>query len=663
MRNILLIIYLSLTQIFVATAATDIDSMECVLAKMPSGDRLVKLDELASDKGQGLDYKYYADRLLKEAELSKDDTYKGNALFQIIRYYYSRNIDSMYFFMKKAEPIYLAQKRYEDLCRVKGWYIYALSSNGEKERVLENVQALKDLSSELDFPDGIDMANQALADFYFSTGFDAEGIALYEEVFLDMEKRDSPLAKRITVIRHLQNENIQASKRLFYLKKLKEYIVECEEKGIEELDEDTPLYYVKYLYHRSYALLGIDKKDVSLTSYHLVRAEKLVKDCNMRNEYLSISNIRLLYYRISGDYERGKALANELIDYCLQRKRAVSVLGLMKDKAIICYNSGHGMEAADAYREYISLKDSVTNAAFYNDLANLRARHDVDKLELANKKMELEAAHSRTKLLVMGGGLVLLLLVCCSLGYISYSRHKYGLQLKQAKDKAEEADRLKSAFLANMNHEIRTPLNAIVGFSQVLVDEEDRETRLEFSNIIQSNNELLQRLIGDVLDLSKIESNSMPLIYKELDIGLLMKEIYSMILLRMPSGIELRLSDCEALVMEADKNRLTQILTNLLTNSIKHTEKGFIRFGYKRTAASVEFFVEDSGEGIPRDKIDSIFSRFVQLDSWSKGVGLGLAICRGLVEQMGGKIWVTSELGKGSIFYVTLPLIRPNAGS
>ena len=601
--------------------------------------------------------------MLKEAELSKDDTYKGNALFQIIRYYYSRNIDSMHFFIKKAEPIYLAQKRYEDLCRIKGWYIYALSSNGEKERVLENVQALKDLSSELDFPDGIDMANQALADFYFSTGFDAEGIALYEEVFLDMEKRDSPLAKRITVIRHLQNENIQASKRLFYLKKLKEYIVECEEKGIEELDEDTPLYYVKYLYHRSYALLGIDKKDVSLTSYHLVRAEKLVKDCNMRNEYLSISNIRLLYYRISGDYERGKALANELIDYCLQRKRAVSVLGLMKDKAIICYNSGHGMEAADAYREYISLKDSVTNAAFYNDLANLRARHDVDKLELANKKMELEAAHSRTKLLVMGGGLVLLLLVCCSLGYISYSRHKYGLQLKQAKDKAEEADRLKSAFLANMNHEIRTPLNAIVGFSQVLVDEEDRETRQEFADIIQNNNELLQRLIADVLDLSKIESNSMPLIYKDQDIPTLMKEIYSMILLRMHEGVELELYDCEELVMETDRNRLTQILTNLLTNAIKHTQEGSIRFGYKRSALSVEFFVQDSGEGIPEDKIDTIFSRFVQLDNWSKGVGLGLAICQGLVEQMGGNIRVTSRVGEGSVFYVTLPLIRPRISS
>ena len=444
---------------------------------------------------------------------------------------------------------------------------------------------------------------------------------------------------------------------------MKEYIVECEEKGIEELDEDTPLYYVKYLYHRSYALLGIDKKDVALTSYHLVRAEKLVKDCNMRNEYLSISNIRLLYYRISGDYERGKALANELIDYCLQRKRAVSVLGLMKDKAIICYNSGHGMEAADAYREYISLKDSVTNAAFYNDLANLRARHDVDKLELANKKMELEAAHSRTKLLVMGGGLVLLLLVCCSLGYISYSRHKYGLQLKQAKDKAEDADRLKSAFLANMNHEIRTPLNAIVGFSQVLVDEEDRETRQEFADIIQNNNELLQRLIADVLDLSKIESNSMPLIYKDQDIPTLMKEIYSMILLRMHEGVELELYDCEELVMETDRNRLTQILTNLLTNAIKYTQEGSIRFGYKRSALSVEFFVQDSGEGIPEDKIDTIFSRFVQLDNWSKGVGLGLAICQGLVEQMGGNIRVTSRVGEGSVFYVTLPLIRPRISS
>ena len=215
----------------------------------------------------------------------------------------------------------------------------------------------------------------------------------------------------------------------------------------------------------------------------------------------------------------------------------------------------------------------------------------------------------------------------------------------------------------NWNWQIRTPLNAIVGFSQVLVDEEDRETRQEFADIIQNNNELLQRLIADVLDLSKIESNSMPLIYKDQDIPTLMKEIYSMILLRMHEGVGLELYDCEELVMETDRNRLTQILTNLLTNAIKHTQEGSIRFGYKRSALSVEFFVQDSGEGIPEDKIDTIFSRFVQLDNWSKGVGLGLAICQGLVEQMGGNIRVTSRVGEGSVFYVTLPLIRPRISS
>lgn len=258
--------------------------------------------------------------------------------------------------------------------------------------------------------------------------------------------------------------------------------------------------------------------------------------------------------------------------------------------------------------------------------------------------------HARNVLIFMGVGVLVLVLICALLVFLVCQKHRLGEQFKLAKEKAEEADRIKSAFLANMNHEIRTPLNAIVGFSQVLVDEEDKETRQEFANIIQNNNELLQRLVGDVLDLSKIDSNTMSLIYKKQDIASLMKEIYNVILLRMPDGVELLLDDCEELEMETDRNRLTQILTNLLTNAIKHTREGFIRFGYKKTDGFVEFFIQDSGEGIPEDKVDSIFSRFVQLDDWSKGVGLGLAICKGLVGQMQGKIWATSKLGEGSVF-------------
>lgn len=664
MRNILFIIYLSLSPILAGSvfAATEVDSLEQIVTNLPSDRKLERLNELASGKSQGLSYKYFADRLLEEAERQKNDTYKGNALFQIIRYYYSRNIDSMYFFMQKAEPVFLRDKRYEDLFRMKAWYIYALSNNGETNSVISAVEALKALSVKLDFPDGIDMANQALADFYFATRLTNEGIALYEEVLRGMEERNAPLAKRISIIRQLLNQDIEEVKRLFYLRKLEGYIAEYEEKGLDMFDVDNPLYYVKYLYHRSYALLGVDRKDLAMISDHLAKAEKLVKDNNIRNEYLMISNIRLLYYRTANDYERGVALADELIRYSLSRGRIVRVLEIMKDKAHICYNTNHGMEAAKIYRKYIEKKDSVTNAMFYKDLADLRTRHDMDKLELANKDMELEVARSRAKLIIMGGGSVLLLLLCCSLGYISHSRHKYGMRLEKAKEKAEEADRLKSAFLANMNHEIRTPLNAIVGFSQVLVDEDDKDTRQEFADIIQSNNELLQRLIGDVLDLSKIESNTLSFIYKELNIPSLMKEIYNVILLRMPDGVELVLDDCEELKMETDRNRLTQILTNLLTNAIKHTQKGIIRFGYKKVDTSVEFFVQDSGEGIPEDQLERVFSRFVQLDNWSKGVGLGLAICKGLIGQMGGKIWVTSKLGEGSVFYVTIPMDHRKTG-
>ena len=230
-------------------------------------------------------------------------------------------------------------------------------------------------------------------------------------------------------------------------------------------------------------------------------------------------------------------------------------------------------------------------------------------------------------------------------------------ELRIAKEKAENLDRLKSAFLANMSHEIRTPLNAIVGFSQVLIDEEDQEARRQFADIIQSNNDLLQRLISDVLDISKIESNTISLHYAEYDLPVLMSEIYNVILLRMNEGVELQLADCPPCMLYIDRNRLTQVLTNLLTNAIKHTKAGFIRFGYEAAESEVCFFVQDTGEGIPEEQQEQIFSRFVQLDDWNKGVGLGLAICKGLLEKMNGSIRVTSKVGEGSVFYVKLPRV------
>lgn len=233
-------------------------------------------------------------------------------------------------------------------------------------------------------------------------------------------------------------------------------------------------------------------------------------------------------------------------------------------------------------------------------------------------------------------------------------------RLKELKEKAELSDRLKSAFLANMSHEIRTPLNAIVGFSELMVTCDDPEEKKEYINIIQSNNELLLRLINDILDLSKIESGIIERRKENFNLAKVCNELFVTIQAKMTNpNVELRLdgpnSECWVLL---DRNRLKQVWMNFLTNAVKCTKSGYIKMGYGIEREGLRIYVEDTGIGIPDDLHDKVFTRFEKLNEFSQGTGLGLTISRAIVEAAGGEVGFTSKLGVGSTFWAWLPL-RP----
>ena len=225
-----------------------------------------------------------------------------------------------------------------------------------------------------------------------------------------------------------------------------------------------------------------------------------------------------------------------------------------------------------------------------------------------------------------------------------------------ARIKAEQSDRLKTAFLANMSHEIRTPLNAIVGFSHLMTIADNAEDEKLYSDIINQNSEILLQLINDILDLAKIEAGTLEYIRYPMDLGELCRNVYEMHKDRVQTGVVLILDNKDtSLIINEDQNRIMQVVTNLITNAIKFTFKGEIRFGFEVREEYIDFYVKDTGMGISEEKIKMIFERFVKLNTFVQGTGLGLAICRVIVEKLGGEITAESKLNEGSTFRFTIP--------
>ena len=232
-------------------------------------------------------------------------------------------------------------------------------------------------------------------------------------------------------------------------------------------------------------------------------------------------------------------------------------------------------------------------------------------------------------------------------------------ELEAARRVAEVAGEQKTAFLANMSHEIRTPLNAIVGFAGLLANASESE-RNSYVEIIKGNTNMLLQLVNDILDMSKIEAGTLEFIYSDTDVNQIMRELEGIFRLRLEeadSSVRIVFEPClPVCFIHTEKNRVSQVLSNFLSNAFKYTKEGSITLGYKVREDDIYFYVQDTGAGIPAGKVDKVFERFMKLDAKKQGTGLGLSISRTIIKKLGGEIGVFSEYGKGSTFWFTLPV-------
>lgn len=352
---------------------------------------------------------------------------------------------------------------------------------------------------------------------------------------------------------------------------------------------------------------------------------------------------------------------NENVSF--KEKYAVKILDSLPDMLTVFTHDEVGVEVVSSEEtnhvgisnkefEGMRMCDMIPAEAYQNVHANMQKVIATGKVSIAHHELEVNGEHHFYENRIFPLDNKYMLVMCRDTTDLQNIEH----ELIKARVKAEQSDRLKTAFLANMSHEIRTPLNAIVGFSTLLAAAENLEEQKLYSDIINQNSDILLQLINDILDLSKIEAGTLEYVKRPMDLGELCRTIYEVHKGRVGEGVRLVLDNKEeSLVINEDNNRIMQVITNLITNAIKFTNWGEIRFGFEVKEGHIEFYVKDTGIGIEDDKIDHIFDRFVKLNSFVQGTGLGLAICRMIIEKIGGEISVVSCFGVGSAFRFTIP--------
>lgn len=658
---------------------TEIDSLERVLPGCPTiASTLPILQRLALLYRQDPKMKDYYQRLYENAMAVDSISIAYRGLKGMAEYYYNQSKrDSLVYCCNIVDSMAKARHEYPYvLFEVKSYSSQDLLWLGNYELAMSEAMNLYRLASNLNHKYGLLRCSETLGLIYQRIRRDSDAVVSFQEG-LDLLKdiKDVPdiMDTKIRLTSYQLESSVRTKQYTLTERILEQYKALLDEQyEINQEKGDVLLlereYWLLYSFYTSFYLskgdLANAKKALDKASSYV--GNSLVEEDYAINTYLAV---KARYYKAAGDIP----LALRYINEVLETERLPEDIQF---KADILKEQGRLEEVMALYDELYRTLTKRRGTSFLRQVNQLRTLHELHEKEL--KETELKEAGLRIArkqdLLVFILSISVVLSILLYISFLYY-RHLRSLknQLQREKDlllesqrrlmrekaRAEEASLMKSAFLANMSHEIRTPLNAIVGFAHLVTETTNASEQREYFSIINKNCDLLLKLINDILDLSKIESGRLNYNVSEVELRDICQEAYVVQSLKMTSDVALLYNSVAmpSVRLWIDPHRVEQVLLNLLSNAIKFTSKGFISLFYEVEDMFVRVSVMDTGIGISEEKLESVFERFVKLDDFYQGAGLGLPICKMIVEQLGGEIGVRSELGKGSTFWFTLPLV------
>ncbi len=679
-----LLLLFPLSALAINSHMAEIDSLKAILPEQSEPQEkipvLYRLSLLHEQKPEQIEY---LKRSIKEAEKIDSVQAVYTALSDIATYYYNLDkSDSLAYWMHTIDSIARERNEYPDaLFRARALYCQDLLWHRNYEEALNNTHNLYQLAINTKQSYGLLRSSECLGQIYQAIRRDSDAVIAFQDGLDRLKQQGGDNDTELRLIAY----QIESSLRTDSYKKTLEMLADYKQL-IDKLDGLNKTQNGLFPVNREYWLLYCFYTDLYLKENELDKARESIEMASrfegsefVEGDYAGkvYLAVKSHYYARTGNF----TLALHYIDKLLEKQRLPEDLQL---KADILKKQGKENEVLKLYEEISAYNDKSNNEMFLRQVNQLRTLHDInfDIMQKDQMKNNQKQIIQKQNQLLFFLSVIIILLITLYILYIYSSRTQrlknYLQQEKEAllksKEKliletirADEANRLQSSFIADMSHEIRTPLNAIVGFSELLTEKGTTpEEKREYSGIIQNNTDLMLTLINDVLNLSMMKTGDMSFNLQKVLLKDCCRKALNSIRQHVREGVVLTFSPAsEQMIINTDTIRLQQLLTNLLTNAAKFTEKGEINLAYTLEADKkhVRITVTDTGTGIPKEKQEEIFKRFEKSDNYQSGTGLGLHICSYIAEHLSGpdSIFLDTSYTAGARFVFIHPCESDNA--